>query len=151
MKIVALTGHTRGLGKHIYNYLVKNNYSAQGFSFSTGCDLRDYSQVGAMIKSVKSCDWFINCAHPDYCQTQILYRLLKENFKGKILNIGSPVVHRPPDWTDLDLLEYVTQKTALYHAHQTLDTMFPNQLILWEPDHDLDENYIVNELKRHGL
>lgn len=89
---VALTGHTRGLGKTIHDYLFHENHHVQGFSLSTGCDLRDYTQDGYMIDSVRSCDWFVNCAHPDYCQTQILYRLLKQDYQGKILNIGSPVV-----------------------------------------------------------
>lgn len=135
MRNIALTGHTGNLGSIIKDVLENKGHFVQGFSKSTGTDLRDYSQVGHMIQSIKNFDWFINCAHPEYCQSQILYRLLKENFKGKILSVGSPVVHRNPGWTDLGLIEYITQKTALWHAHSSLAALYPGQLWLWEPAH----------------
>lgn len=149
--LVALTGHTRGLGKVICRHLIKHDHDVMGYSLSTGHDLRDYSQVSGMIDKVMSCSWFINCAHPDYCQTQILYRLLTEGYQGKILNIGSPVVHQVPDWTDFGLLEYVTQKTALYHAHTTLSRLFHDRIFMWEPLHVNDEDYVADQLSEYGL
>jgi hypothetical protein len=151
MSTVALTGHTRGLGFKINNALTSRNHNIVGFSRSTGCGIRDYTQVGRMIETVKNFDWFINCAHPDYCQSQIAYRLMSNGFRGKILNIGSPAVHDPPLWTDLSLLEYLTQKTALYHAHQVLANLYPDQLLIWEPDHTDDQKYVIENLIRIGL
>lgn len=148
---IALTGHTRGLGKLIHEYLISKKYSVIGFSFSTGCDLRDYYQVGSMIDLIKNHDWFINCAHPDYCQAQILYRIFQSEFRGKVLNIGSPVVHYVPEWKDLNLLEYVTQKTALLHAHTTLVKFFSNRTFMWEPEHTKDKKYVSTELEKYGL
>lgn len=149
--VIALTGHTRGLGALIHRCLVKNGHEVIGFSLSTGCDLRDYSQVGQMIDSVRESAWFINCAHPDYCQAQILYRLVMLGYRGKILNIGSPVVHRAPAWNDLGLLEYVTQKTALHHAHTTLSNRFEAKIFMWEPLHAQDEDYVADQLGEYGL
>lgn len=149
--LIALTGHTRGLGALIHRCLAKNGHDVKGFSFSTGLDLRDYSQVGQMIDSVMESAWFINCAHPDYCQTQILYRLVRVGYKGKILNIGSPVVHCPPNWTDLGLLEYTTQKTALYHAHTTLSRLFTDKIFMWEPLHAQNADYVAEQLSEYHL
>jgi hypothetical protein len=147
-KQAAVTGHTSGLGKHIKEYLESCHYDVTGFSMSMGYDLRDYSKVTEVISIVKDFDLFVNSAKPDYVQSQILYRLLDAGFKGKILNIGSPVVHNlPKSWSDLKLLEYATQKTALYHAHQTLLKFFPDQLIMWEPLHTSNMEYVSNCLK----
>lgn len=151
MITVALTGHTRGLGSIIHQYLTHKGHHVLGFSTTNGHDLRDYSQVGRMINQVQDADWFINCAKPDYAQSQILYRLMAMNFGGRVLNIGSPVVHCATGWNDLGLLQYVTQKTALHHAHHVLDPLYPNQLIMWEPDHTLDYQYVSGYLGKIGL
>jgi hypothetical protein len=149
---IALTGHTSGLGKIIAEFLKSRNYAMTGFSLSAGYDLRDYSCVTSILEIVKEFDFFINCAKPDYVQAQLLYRLIESGFKGKILNIGSPVVHKiPPDWTDIKLLEYTTQKTALLHAHQTLSKFYPDQLLMWEPLHNFNFEYVSNSLKEIGL
>jgi hypothetical protein len=148
MKQAAVTGHTSGLGELIKKYLESQHFTVTGFSLSSGFDLRDYSKITEVISIVKNFDLFVNSAKPDYVQSQILYRLLDAGFTGKILNIGSPVVHKiPPLWTDLKLLEYATQKTALYHAHQTLSKFFPEKLIMWEPTHNFDAEYVATSLK----
>lgn len=148
MKLAAVTGHTSGLGKLIKDYLECRNYKVCGYSKSTGHDLRDYSIVTNILEQVNSFDLFVNCAKPDYVQSQMLYRLLKSNFNGIILNVGSPVVHRTPLWTDLGLLEYVTQKTALFHAHQTLSKIYAEKMIMWEPQHVNSPEYVNKELDK---
>jgi len=151
MTTLALTGHTRGLGAVINQYLAHKGHVVLGFSLTNGHDLRDHSQVGRMIDRVQGSDWFVNCAKPDYAQSQILYRLMASGFDGRVLNIGSPVVHRATGWSDLGLLEYSTQKVALHHAHQMLAPLYPSQLIMWEPDHTLDYQYVSGYLERLGL
>lgn len=151
MSKIALTGHTGNLGSKIQEILAARGHTIGGFSKSSGTDLRDYSQVGSMIKSIKHFDWFINCAHPDYCQTQIVYRLLDQGFDGKILSIGSSVVHKNPGWTDLKLIEYISQKTALWHAHQSLSPLYPDKLWLWEPSHTGDIHQLTDYLIKLGL
>lgn len=151
MKTVALTGHTGNLGSIILEVLSEKKYKVLGFSKSSGCDIRDYTQAGMMINQIKDVDWFINCAHPDYCQTQILYRLISDGFNGKILNIGSPVVHQNPNWTDLKLMEYVTQKSALWHAYSTLNPLYPTKVLMWEPAHATSKDYVIESLNRFGL
>ena len=147
MTKIALTGHTRGLGAIIYEILSDLGYAVNGFSLSNGYDLRDYDRVGEMIESIGDHDWFINCAKPDFAQTQILYRLVGSNFSGRIINIGSPVIHKEIKWKELGLLEYVTQKVALHHAHKTLSLFYPDRLILWEPEHAQNRDYVYVFLK----
>ena len=139
MTAVAITGHTSGLGKSLYDLCVSNGLNVKGFSRSNGYDLRDYSKVGKMINEIKDFDFFINNAKPDYSQAQILYRLCKIWQQGTIISIGSQVIENDPNWTDLDMLEYCTQKTALAHAHKVLTPIVQPKLILVNPAH-LDNN-----------
>lgn len=149
-KSIAITGHTRGLGKRMFDVLQSRGHRTIGYSLSNGWDLRDWSTVNRMIDEIKDIDWFINCAKPDYSQAQILYRLMMRDYQGSVLNIGSPVVHKDPGWQDLNLLEYATQKTALYDAHRRLVKIYGARLQLWEPNHvedDNDINTILDQLK----
>lgn len=149
--LIALTGHTRGLGAIIHEALTANHHQVLGFSLSNGYDLRDFSQVGRMIQQTKDCEWFINCAKPDYAQSQIQYRLMAAAFPGHILNVGSPVVHNDLGWQDLGLLEYVTQKAALYHAHTQLSSKYPGRLFMWEPLHTDNLSYVSTSLAKFGV
>jgi hypothetical protein len=150
-KQAAVTGHTSGMGQKIYQVLDQKGYKVQGFSLSTGCDVRDYSQVGNMIEQIKTFDLFVNCAKPDFAQTQILYRLVGSRFKGTILNIGSPVAKNPPDWKELGLLEYITQKVALEYAHDQLSKKFSTKMIMWHPAHATNTEYVQKCIEEFEL
>ena len=139
MKRAAITGHTSGLGASFYRLLDKHGYEVYGFSRSNGYDLRDYSEVGRMLQQVKDFDLFINNAKPDYAQAQIVYRLAREWTQGTVVSIGSQATVSPPDWTDTFLLEYLTQKAALVHAHQVLAPVAKCRLLIQHPHH-LDNN-----------
>ena len=134
IKKIAITGHTSGLGKSFFDLLTQQGHQVNGFSRSNGHDIRDYSVVSKIIKEIQDFDLFINNAKPDYVQSQIVYRLSRD-WHGTVLSIGSKVVINPPEWTDTFLLEYVTQKTALAHAHQMLEKISKCKLILIHPDH----------------
>lgn len=58
---IAITGHTKGIGKYLYENLNKNN-NVLGFSFSTGFDIGNYSDRSRIIEQSKHCDIFINNA-----------------------------------------------------------------------------------------
>jgi len=151
IKKIAITGHTSGLGKSFFDLLTQQGHHVVGFSKSNGYDIRDYSIVSKIINEIKSFDLFINNAKPDYSQTQIVYRLARE-WSGTVLSIGSKVVTKPTNWTDTFLLEYVTQKIALSHAHQVLEKISTCKLILTHPDHiDDTQRCAKNILESIGL
>tara|TARA_R110000868_G_scaffold411013_1_gene701350 strand:- start:1177 stop:1635 length:459 start_codon:yes stop_codon:yes gene_type:complete len=152
MKKAAITGHTSGLGASFYRLLNKNGYEVHGFSRSNGYDLRDYSQVSRVLEQLKDFDLFVNNAKPDYVQAQIVYRLARE-WSGTVLSIGSCAVIDPPLWTDTFLLEYLTQKTALVHAHRVLEPVSNCRLLIVHPQH-MDNNtdpYVAQLLKELDL
>jgi hypothetical protein len=145
VKKAAITGHTSGLGAAYYSRLAARGYETFGFSSSNGYDLRDYSRVSDMIQRVQGFDLFVNNAKPDYAQSQILYRLVRSGFSGKILNIGSKILDQDPQWSDLGLLEYYTQKTALMHAVKVLQPHSVGRIFLFNPVHTHDADSIADQ------
>jgi hypothetical protein len=104
-----------------------------------------------MLEHIKDFDLFVNNAKPDYAQTQIVYRLVREWQQGTILSIGSHSSISPPIWTDTFLLEYLTQKTALAHAHNVLEPLARCRLLIVHPTHldntDLYADQVLKELQ----
>ena len=88
-----------------------------------------------MLEQLKGFDLFINNAKPDYTQSQIVYRLSREWANGTVISIGSQAAIQNPSWTDTFLMEYVTQKIALCHAHESLQSVAGCQLIIVHPAH----------------
>lgn len=146
MKQAAITGHTSGLGASFYRLLGEHGYTVRGFSRSNGYDLRDYSQVSRMLDEVKGFDLFVNNAKPDYAQAQIVYRLVRAQTVKTVLSIVSLAAVDPPAWTDTFLLEYLTQKAALIHAHQVLEPVATCRMMIRHPHHLDDTDAYVKEL-----
>jgi hypothetical protein len=151
IKQAAVTGHTSGLGNSFFRLLSNQGYQVHGFSRTNGYDLRDYSCVTDMLTQIKGFDLFINNAKPDYAQSQIVYRLSRDWTSGTIISIGSQAVIQNPGWTDTFLMEYLTQKIALCHAHQLLQPVTNCQLVIVHPRHledntDLYVKQLISEL-----
>ena len=105
---IAITGHTSGLGKYIYDVCVKNKHDVVGFSLSTGYDIDNKSVCSDIISQSKHMDMFINCAYGTLTdhyvkgangQVELLKQILSEwqddNSKF-ILHVGSKYMFRNP-------------------------------------------------------
>ena len=149
----AITGHTTGLGNSFFRLLSTRGYDTIGFSRSNGYDLRDYTKVGDMLERIQDFNLFINNAKPDYAQSQILYRLARSWSQGVIISIGSHAVIEDPGWNDTFLLEYLTQKTALCHAHAMLSQSSSCRMIIVHPEHlgDRTDQYVEEVIKKLNL
>jgi hypothetical protein len=145
IKKIAITGHTSGLGKNFFDLLTQQGHHVVGFSRSNSYDLRDYSVVSNIIEKIQGFDVFINNAKPDYVQAQLVYRLSRD-WNGTVLSIGSKVAIDSPNWKDTFLLEYVTQKIALTHAHQVLATISKCRLVLVHPEHIQDAHECAKQI-----
>ena len=82
---IGITGHTKGIGKSLYNYFVKNNYDVIGFSRSNGYDINLDQDL--IIDQLRNCDVFINNASSKDSQLQLLKKTNK--IVPKIITIGS--------------------------------------------------------------
>jgi len=89
---IAITGHTKGIGKAIYDYFEKNN-EVYGFSRSNGYNIADKFSREKIVETAKEFDIFINNAYNDYDGSQ-LAMLIEMNSVWKdtdkmIINISS--------------------------------------------------------------
>lgn len=84
---VAITGHTKGLGKELYNRFD----DVKGFSTSNDYDVSDNYDRAKIINQIRDCDLFINNAHPFFDQTRLLFEVFDEwKYEDKtIVNIIS--------------------------------------------------------------
>lgn len=92
MKVV-ITGHSRGIGKGIYEYFVKNNYEVIGFSKSNGYDISDENIRNEIILECLDSNIFVNNAYNNHDESQLFLlkgvsEIWKES-KNIIINISS--------------------------------------------------------------
>jgi len=86
---LAITGHTKGIGKALYDRANIEGYETVGFSRSNGYDL----SLTRLVDKIVDADVFINNAYSPLYQTQLLRDILKE-WKDKdklIVNISSKI------------------------------------------------------------
>jgi hypothetical protein len=90
-KNVAITGHTSGLGKGLYDYFVSKNCKVTGFSIGNGFDITKQENIDKIIELTKDCDLFINNAYGGYAQTEIARLWHQQHLDDNhfILNVSS--------------------------------------------------------------
>lgn len=71
---VALTGHTRGVGKAIADEVRKRGWDLVGFSRSNEYDIVNPIPI---IEAARDCDIFVNNAHFGYAQVVLLWSMAK--------------------------------------------------------------------------
>ena len=92
---IAITGHTKGIGKALYTTLSKRGHEVYGYSRSNGYDISDPTVRNLILTEIKTFDVFINNAYSATAQ----YTLLKESIdswdgeKKIIINVGSKSIY----------------------------------------------------------
>lgn len=107
--MIAITGHTSGLGKALYE-----KTQAIGFSKSTGFDITKKEDRNKIIDMSNDCNVFINNAYDGYGQLDLLYDLYsawKDDSNKTIVTIGS-LASNAAEWR-LKPCKYSTIKKAL--------------------------------------
>lgn len=107
---VAITGHTRGIGKGLAEYFQGQGHEVIGFSRSNGYRLpKDYMNV---IMKAKDCDIFVNNVHSGEAQALILTQLCQFDWARqdkKIVNLCSLAALTPIH----NQIMYAAHKAAL--------------------------------------
>ena len=121
---IAITGHTKGIGKSFYNLLQQRGHEMTGFARSENTNIR---RVPFTSQKIAECDLFINNAQESFAQTELLYAVWSKwiGTDKCIWNISTEMTQQPTESvgeneTMLDLSMYRTQKTALEIAHHQL-------------------------------
>jgi len=93
---IAITGHSDGVGKSIYEKLLKE-FSVIGLSRTNGYDIKNVDEI---LKQVEECDVFINNAFQQNYQTLLFEKLFyRWKYTTKlIINMNSSCVYESSDW-----------------------------------------------------
>tara|TARA_E500000331_G_scaffold351367_1_gene397908 strand:+ start:1460 stop:1945 length:486 start_codon:yes stop_codon:yes gene_type:complete len=156
--MIGITGHTKGLGQHLFNQFQKN-YHVKGFSRSNGFDIKNPNNRKKIYEQIKDCNIFINLVHNYYHQTDVLFELFQEweNQEKLIINVSSQVVDSD-DWgmDRYDYIEYKNQKQNMENMSRTLQNKNVKPSVvnyrISEINFQADFtnlNNIINEFKLH--
>lgn len=121
---IAITGHTSGIGKALYQRLD----NALGFSLSTGYNITNPVERTVIVSQAHDCDVFINNAFDGYGQCEMLFDMWKSWLgTGKtIVSIGSDVTNYTMSSKRLEMLDYYNYKFALKDLNQRLQNLNNN-------------------------
>lgn len=86
----AITGHSKNIGKYLYDTLSPN---AIGFSRSNGYDIRNPVDRAKIIEQASDCNIFINNAADGFAQAELCLELWQhwKDEKKLIINVGSRI------------------------------------------------------------
>lgn len=119
---IAVTGHTSGIGKSLFNECTKRGHEVMGFSRSNGYDISNEKSQRKLVDDISEFDLFINNAHDKFSQSEVFTRVWKSwrNQKKIIVNIGSIVtsMRSGPDSPQhpMGRAHYAAEKAALEMA-----------------------------------
>lgn len=71
---VLITGHTRGIGKAIFDRLTQDGYSCEGRSLSTGHDVTNHED--AIVEEIKGFDYVVLNAYAGKSQLTMLQKIV---------------------------------------------------------------------------
>ncbi len=90
-KSIAVTGHTSGIGKGIYEYFQSHGYNVKGFSKDTGFDISVKENVDRIVELTRDCDLFFNNAYSGYAQVELAKLWQQQHWSDRhyIINTSS--------------------------------------------------------------
>jgi NAD(P)-dependent dehydrogenase (short-subunit alcohol dehydrogenase family) len=154
---IAITGHTKGIGKALYDGFKAQGHEVIGFNRSTVANISTDAGLNKIAEESKDCDIFINNAYDTsrlrtcmaFSQTVLLYKMW-EMWQGqnkKIVCIGS----RTSDNYHTTVWPYAIHKRALDEAVKQLrglDDARPHILNLKPGYVDTEQvSYVKNAVK----
>ena len=113
---ILITGHTRGIGKAIFDLFKENGFACKGVSKSTGYDIEN--DTDRIVDMVKSFGYVVLNAYKDDSQTIMLKKIIEkyQNFNKKIAVITSTSgtsAGEDENFNEPDYVEYCQHKKNL--------------------------------------
>jgi hypothetical protein len=132
---IAITGHTSGLGKAIYNYFDNTDHEVIGLSRSNGFCIPE--KLEKIIDIAKTCDLFFNNAHVGTTQCDFIKKLFKDTMIVTSGSMGS-------DHWQTGMLYYV-EKFQIEKTHKFYRSQTPKAMLL------LKMGYLENYTDRKSI
>jgi hypothetical protein len=137
---VAITGHTQGLGKKLYEYFINRGDEVIGISRTTGYDIS--KDIDKIVEISSDCDLFINNTYKENYQLEILKKI--QNKVKNIIVCGST----SRMYTEIITSEYAKHKQELAEACRliSIKPKGPNILhldmsFIFNPEFDSQSDY----------
>jgi NADP-dependent 3-hydroxy acid dehydrogenase YdfG len=114
---IAITGHTSGIGKGLFEHFTAQGCSVKGFSLDNGFDISIKENIEQIVDLTKDCDLFFNNAYHHYQQVEILKLWQQQHWSNShfIVNTSSmaaePLADIPTNFPWLT--EYGNEKYAI--------------------------------------
>lgn len=131
---IAITGHTGGIGKGLFDLLSSHGHEVIGFSRSNGYNINDKKIRQGIINQIKDSDVFINNAYSGLAQVELLKDIIPlwTDTDKQIININSKASltpsrfftenyiwnikyvndHEPPEQISQEVLEFFNLYSA---------------------------------------
>jgi len=150
---IAITGHTKGIGRAIAAKAQTLGHTIVGLSRSNGFDISDTEKV---FNEIKKCDAFVNNAYMPVYQTKLLELVLnnwKRNNLATVINISSKLSYLEPPYRNLpaDYIEDKKQQNKLMHQFSILGTPRILNVVLGIVDTDMTAHWNVEKMKTHAV
>ena len=135
---VAITGHSRGIGKAFADWFLSRGHEIVGLSRGNGYNIQHTDQI---IDQVKNCDIFINNAWQDFDQSMLMYRLHEEWFGDQeklIVAVSSARTIKPTEYHNHNAGRnlYKTSKKCLEESCEHLWNHNPYpRICVFKPGH----------------
>ena len=113
---ILITGHTKGIGKAIFDLFHEKGFACKGVSKSTGYDIED--DIDRIVDMIKGFGYVVLNAYKNDSQTIMLKKIIEkyQNFNKKIAVItstsGTPI-GEDENFTDSRYVEYCLHKKNL--------------------------------------
>ena len=107
---VLITGHTRGIGRAIYDRLTNEGYECAGFSQSTGHNIVD--REDDIIDSIQDFDYVVLNAYAQHSQLNMLKKIVDRYFNKSLRVAVITSTSGTPEGADEDMQdgEYIEYK-----------------------------------------
>jgi NADP-dependent 3-hydroxy acid dehydrogenase YdfG len=118
--IIAITGHTAGIGQAMANEYTARGHTVLGFSRRNGHNIRSVPKIAGLIEP---CDVFVNNAQAGFAQTELLFEMARrwQGSKKQIIVISTIMTQDPVSvLPGLGMTEYRIQKVALEESVKQL-------------------------------
>lgn len=95
-KKIAITGHTSGIGKGLFDHFTAMGCTVKGFSKDTGFDIGNKLNQDLIITHTKDCDLFINNAYHHYDQVELMKLWQRQHWHDKHFIISTSSMAAEP-------------------------------------------------------